>query len=131
MRNRAASVIIEDNKVALIKRVRDEQTYYVFPGGGIENGETPRQAAIRETFEELGVEIQVTKIVKTIQYNGTQYYFLAQIIGGVFGNGKGEEFTNDCRHRGTYEPVWIALGELSALDVRPYEVAEELSKEVR
>ena len=29
----------ENNKVAVIKRVRDGQEYYVFSGGGIENGE--------------------------------------------------------------------------------------------
>ena len=51
MRNRGSSVIIENNKVAVIKRVRDGQEYYVFPGGGIENEENPEQAAVRETIE--------------------------------------------------------------------------------
>ena len=85
MRNRGASIIIENNKVALIKRVRDGQTYYVFPGGGIESGETAEQAAIRETFEELGVVINVKRKLGTVMFNGLQHYFLAEIIGGKFG----------------------------------------------
>ncbi len=47
MRNRGSAIILENNQVALIKRVRDGQVYHVFPGGGIEEGESPEQAAIR------------------------------------------------------------------------------------
>lgn len=41
MRDRSSVVLIENNKVGLIKRIRDGSVYYVFPGGGIEDGETP------------------------------------------------------------------------------------------
>lgn len=67
MRNRDSFVIIENNKVALIKRVRDGQEYYVFPGGGIENEESPEQAAIRETFEELGIHISIKDSLETVR----------------------------------------------------------------
>ncbi|WP_331460476.1 NUDIX hydrolase [Gracilibacillus suaedae] len=40
MRNRGSVVIIENKKVGLIKRIRDGSVYYVFPGGGIENGKS-------------------------------------------------------------------------------------------
>ena len=128
MRNRGSSVVIENNKVALIKRERDGREYYVFPGGGIENKETPEQATIRETFEELGIIIKIIELLGVINYNGTQYYFLSEMIGGKFGNGKGEEFTNMSPNRGTYEPVWIELNKLGTLDVRPMEIVKELYK---
>ena len=128
MRKRGSSVVIENNKVALIKRVRDGREYYVFPGGGIENKETPEQAAIRETFEELGIIIKIIELLGTINYNGTQYYFLSETISGNFGSGKGEEFTNMSANRGTYEPVWIELNKLGTLDVRPMEIVKELYK---
>lgn len=43
------------------------KTKYGFPGGKVENGETPEQAVIRETIEELGVE--PTDIVQKGMYS--------------------------------------------------------------
>ena len=54
IRNRGAAIIVQEGKIALIKRIREEETYYVFPGGGIEEGETPEEAMKREVYEELG-----------------------------------------------------------------------------
>ncbi|MRB25020.1 NUDIX domain-containing protein, partial [Bacillus thuringiensis] len=59
IRNRGAAIIVLEGKIALIKRIREEERYYVFPGGGIEEGETPEEATKREVYEELGVHIQV------------------------------------------------------------------------
>ncbi|MET1013538.1 MAG: DNA mismatch repair protein MutT, partial [Paenisporosarcina sp.] len=41
MRIRSGAIIELDGKFALIKRVRNNHEYYVFPGGGMEAGETP------------------------------------------------------------------------------------------
>jgi len=46
MRTRAGVVLIEHNKVALIERHRAGLDYFVFPGGGMDEGETPEGAAI-------------------------------------------------------------------------------------
>ncbi len=50
IRNRGAAIIVQEGKIALIKRIREDETYYVFPGGGIEEGETPEEATRREIF---------------------------------------------------------------------------------
>ena len=55
--------------------------------------------------------------------NGTQYFFLAEIIDGDFGTGKGEEYTDENRQRGTYLPMWLEINKLSTNDVKPKEVA--------
>lgn len=63
MRNRGSVVIVENDKVVLIQRLREGSLYYVFPGGGINIDETPEEAAKREAFEELGVEVNVNDCI--------------------------------------------------------------------
>ncbi|WIY59622.1 NUDIX hydrolase [Bacillus arachidis] len=122
IRNRGAALIIQKEQIALIKRIRNNEVYFVFPGGGIEENETPKEATIREVYEELGVHVEIQKLVTKYEYKGTQYFYEARIIGGVFGTGKGEEFTRI--DRGQYIPVWIPIKKLLHLNIKPYEVAE-------
>ena len=126
MRDRGSCILVKDQKIVLIKRIREGIVYYVFPGGGIEDGETPEEATKREALEELEVKIHVDDCFQIIQYNGTQYFFKAKIIEGNIGNGQGEEFTDPTRNRGTYEPMWIPIGNLHLIDVRPSEVAASI-----
>jgi len=41
MRNRSGIILIEDDKLALIERYRTGLHYFIFPGGGIDEGESP------------------------------------------------------------------------------------------
>ncbi|MDD1369121.1 NUDIX domain-containing protein [Bacillus sp. MHSD_36] len=116
IRNRGAAIIVQEGKIALIKRIREGETYYVFPGGGIEEGETPEEAAKREAYVHIEVEHLITKV----EYKGTEYYFNADIIGGVFGSGKAAEF--ELKDRGIYLPLWLPIHELKKVNIKPYEV---------
>lgn len=120
--NRGVAIIIQVDTIALIKRIRNNKVYFVFPSGGIEENETPEEATVREAYEELGVHIEIQKLVTKYQYKGTQYFYEARIIGGVLGTGKAEEFTKGAR--GQYIPVWIPIKELFNLNIKPYEVAK-------
>ena len=64
-RNSARSIIIKDGKVAMIHSLKYD--YYKFPGGGIEHGENPVEAMIRETKEEAGL-IVIPESVKEYGY---------------------------------------------------------------
>ena len=64
-RNSARSIIIRDGKVAMIHSLKYD--YFKFPGGGIENGENPVEAMIRETWEEAGLVV-VPESVKEYGY---------------------------------------------------------------
>ena len=54
-RNSARSIIIRDGKAAMVYSAK--HGYYKFPGGGIEAGESPVEAMIRETREETGLRV--------------------------------------------------------------------------
>ena len=117
MRVRAGIVLIQNNKVALIERHRAGLDYFVFPGGGMDNGETPEQAAIRESMEELGIEVAIQKKIAEIQLGqkSRQIYFLVEQVGGVFGTGVGEEYTDSDPNdpdEGIYIPIWMPIEEL-------------------
>jgi len=129
MRTRAGVVLIENDKVALIERHRAGLDYYVFPGGGVDEGETPEQGAVREAMEELGVEVVIRQTVAVIHFDqSTQVYFLVERVGGEFGTGTGEEFTDadpDDPHEGVYVPVWMSIHALPLHeDVFPAEMAQ-------
>jgi len=136
VRIRAGIVLIEDDKVALIERHRAGLEYYVFPGGGVDEGETPEQGAVREALEELGVEVVIKQKLMVIQFDqSTQVYYLAEWVAGEFGTGTGEEFTdsdpNDPQE-GIYIPVWMPIAELSQRgNVHPAEVARLVVRSVQ
>ncbi len=65
-RIRASAIILKNNQVLLIHRHKSEEVYWVFPGGGIEKGEEPLEAAKREVKEETSLNI--TKIIDQKTY---------------------------------------------------------------
>ncbi|MFC3705356.1 NUDIX hydrolase [Devosia honganensis] len=57
--NAASVAIVRDGKVLLIKRAfAPYQNLWTFPGGRMDEGETPEQCAIREVEEEVGLAIR-------------------------------------------------------------------------
>jgi 8-oxo-dGTP pyrophosphatase MutT (NUDIX family) len=122
---RAAVVVFEGDRVALIERVRGGRRYYLFPGGQVEPGEAPEDAAVRETREELGLDIEIARLVARATFRGNeQHYYLARKTGGVFGAGVGEEMTGeDVSEGGSYRAVLWPISALSAIELRPAELA--------
>lgn len=85
----ARAFIIKDNKLLVMERWRLEkgtEIYYIsIPGGKIEAGETPEQAAIRELYEEMTLRIKIDKLIakQTLKNGITNYYFLGEYISGT------------------------------------------------
>lgn len=129
---RARAIVIRNRHIALIKRQREGRTYYVVPGGGMEAGENPEQTAIRESREELGLDISIDRLLAKVTYRGReQFYFLAKVKGGHFGTGKGPEMTGKYPpERGTYTPVWMPLSEIEKINLFPPSIGQLVSRAV-
>lgn len=57
-----AALMSPDRKEILLVKRRDVPVW-VLPGGGIDKGETPEAAAVREFFEETGIRVEVIRKV--------------------------------------------------------------------
>lgn len=125
MSYRAAVLLIHSGQIALIERFRQGIHYFTFPGGHVEPGETSEQAALRETEEELGLQVVIKRLVAEIWWNGKpQFYYLVDPVGGTFGSGIGEELTHPAPEKGTYTPMWMPLDQVLDQPVLPREVAQ-------
>ncbi|MFG1816826.1 NUDIX domain-containing protein [Kribbella sp. NPDC049174] len=127
---RAGIVLLTTDGIAAIERVRGGMTYHTLPGGQVEDGESPAEAARREAFEELGVLVKIRGLVAVVHFGlRTQQYFLAESIGGAFGTGDGPEMTSSAESElGSYRAVWLPVAELAGCDLKPKPIAAALSQ---
>ena len=83
-----AAVIYADGKVFATQRgYGDFKGGWEFPGGKIEEGETPENALKREISEELETEIAVGELIETIEYDYPAFHlsmdcFLCDVVRG-------------------------------------------------
>ena len=62
-------VVLENNKVLLVQvKSMKGRKIWTFPKGHIEQGETPRQAALREVLEETGYKASIIKPLLKVRY---------------------------------------------------------------
>jgi ADP-ribose pyrophosphatase YjhB (NUDIX family) len=97
--------VIHDGKILLTKR-EDFETW-VLPSGGVEAGESFAQAAIRETKEETGLDVELTRLVGIYSRVGNispgyMILFAAKPIGGEI----------KCQPGETIEVRWFSFEEI-------------------
>lgn len=83
-----AAIIIDEDKVFATQRgYGDYKDWWEFPGGKVEEGETPEAALIREIEEELDTEIVVGRKLTTVEYDYPEFHlsmdcFICEIVSG-------------------------------------------------
>ncbi len=117
MRISSRCILIENRNVLLIYRERDGEKYYVFPGGGIEEGETKEACIKRECKEELGIDIEIKKYVYEVKGKDfVQHFFLIRRTAGEIGTGNPEEYDVN-RKGGIQIPMFVSIDKLKSLNV--------------
>lgn len=83
-----AAIIRNGNKIFATQRGYGEfKDGWEFPGGKIEENETPEQALVREIKEELDADIKVGELIDWVEYDYPNFHlsmgcFWAEIISG-------------------------------------------------
>ena len=133
MRKRVGAIIFEGDSIILIKRVTEERTYWVFPGGQIDKGETKEEALVRECKEELGIDVKIIKPFVELRHEPygneqQEYFYICEKTGGELGTGDGPEFSGDERYlyRGTYEVVKVPKENIKDLNLLPEEIKNKV-----
>jgi len=119
----AYAVCVQDGRLLLARLAPGYMTGYdgwwTLPGGGIEHGEDPQDAAVRELEEETGLIGAVEELLdvdswsrvltnrggEENDYHGIQILFRCRIVGGKMRNEVGGS-TDECR--------WFSRAELPA-----------------
>jgi 8-oxo-dGTP pyrophosphatase MutT (NUDIX family) len=124
---RAGVIIIQNNQILLIHRRKNGLEYFVLPGGGVEAGETPEQAAVREAKEETGLDVILTGAFIESEderdHNPHRYYHVASFLGELALGGEEAIINNP---DDSYELEWHPLTNLKTLTVYPVKLIEEI-----
>lgn len=91
----------EEGKILLVEQHHDGKDIWMVPGGGIEEGESSQDAAIREVMEETGLIVHIERLLwhveEVSEKRGQRFvnFFLGSIIGGQPELGTDPEFSEE------------------------------------
>ena len=120
-REGSRAVIVRDGMILLSHETISG--WWLVPGGGVEDDETPEACCVREVEEETGVIVQIIRRFLTLyeyyeEYRYISYYFVCEVTGS------GNMRLTDAEKRRGLEPRWIPLEEAVELFSRHQEYAE-------
>jgi ADP-ribose pyrophosphatase YjhB (NUDIX family) len=87
MKIRPSVIIVNDDKVLLLKYLYESTEVYAIPGGNLEFGESLSETVVRELNEELNLEVSLLDFCGTAEIinekqHGVHFFFLGKIISG-------------------------------------------------
>lgn len=117
MRNRGVAVVTRNGAILLEKTYYEGRYFYALPGGGIEEGETPQETALRELKEECGLDGKIVKPLNVVykRDGSIEYAFeIAVSQEQIVIVGKDPEFSEE--EQMIKEVCWLQLHEISEKD---------------
>lgn len=125
MRIRALGIVVKGDEVLLIHRNVNNQSYFVFPGGGVEQGETSEQGALREVYEEAGIKAKLEKLAyRVIDENSEHNFYICSYISGELK--PEQEEGNGLNSLDSKLPSWNKIRDLTSIKILPLEVRDWL-----
>lgn len=124
-------ILIEQDKLVLMYKEKCGETYYVFPGGGVEAGESKEDCLKRECREELGIDVNIKKYLYEVRgRNFVQHFFLVKRIGGEVGKGNPSEYK--LNRKGGYQiPKYVNLSDINNLNVISPPIIKQLVQDIK
>jgi 8-oxo-dGTP diphosphatase len=120
LRVAAYALIIEDDRVLLSRWLGPDRPRWILPGGGLDHGEDPYDAVVREVFEETGYRAEVDRLLGIqnvygpmvrdgveVDYHRIRILYEAHVVGG--------ELTFEV-DGSTDQAAWFPLAKLPELD---------------
>jgi 8-oxo-dGTP pyrophosphatase MutT (NUDIX family) len=90
MQTKGSSCVVINDKEEVLLVLREDFRIWALPGGGVEPDETWEQAAVRETLEETGYQVEIRQYVgeywRPQMSHGKgdlRHVFLAQVTGDI------------------------------------------------
>lgn len=135
--SRAAAIIMHNNALLLMQRRHRGHTFYVFPGGTVESGETTAQAAMREVQEETSVNVHITQLLYTARILDAtsfkdHFFYTCSYVTGTPHLPQGSiEWQRMHTEDNYYNPLWIPIEKLRENLIYPLEIRDILIDDIR
>ena len=112
-----AAIIRKDNKILATQRGYGEyKDGWEFPGGKINEGETPEEAIVREIKEELDADIAVGDLLVTVEHDYKDFHLSMQCFWASL---KEDSHIELLEHEAS---KWLSMNELNSVEWLPADV---------